>query len=160
MVDSESADADSARRRRIQVNNLSQPTDDHMFRNTQQFYNLKEAANALSSQRSSGQRSSSNHNGYGGELSDENDNLLEQVSVLDPQQHLIKDLRNLKINEKSEDTGSLQTVTPKDNHFKSGEQSKITSPVDNNASYIDKSMTRQFEHLVQTPTLSKNTGDS
>jgi len=84
----------------------------------------------------------SNHGGYGGDLSDENDGLLEQVSVLDPQQHLIKDLRNLKINEKSEDTGSLQTVTPKDHHFKSGEKSKITSPIDNNASYIDKSMTR------------------
>jgi len=100
----------------------------------------------LASQRSSGQRSSSK-NGYGGELSDDNDGLFEKVSVQDPQNHPIKDLRSLKINEKSEDAGSIHTVTPKELHFMSGEHSKKTSPIDNNASYIDKSMTRQFEHL-------------
>ena len=78
----------------------------------------------------------------------------------DPEHHLVKDLRSLKINEKSEDTGSIHTVTPKDLHFLSGEHSKITSPIDNSASYIDKSMTRQFEHLQQTPILSKQTGES
>ncbi len=75
---------------------------------------------------------------------------------------LIKDLRNLRINEKSEDTGSLQTATPKELHWQGvssngGDQSKVTSPVDNNASYIDKSMTRQFVDLQQTPSMSPNT---
>lgn len=40
----------------------------------------------------------------------------------------------------------------------SGEMSKVTSPMDNNASYIDKSMTRQFVDFQHTPTLSQNTG--
>ena len=61
----------------------------------------------------------------------------------------MKDLHQLKINEKSEDTGSLQNVTPKELAWMSsgGGVSKITSPLDNNASYIDKSMTRQFADL-------------
>ena len=44
---------------------------------------------------------------------------LDKISIQDPGRQdpknmLIKDLRNLKINEKSEDTGSLQTATPKE----------------------------------------------
>lgn len=61
------------------------------------------------------------------------------------------DLRTLKINEKSEDTGSLgNATTPKELQWMSSggeDKSKITSPIDNNASYIDKSMTRKFENL-------------
>jgi len=67
----------------------------------------------------------------------------------------VKDIRSLTINEKSEDTGSVETVSP------GGQNpayvpsllanSKGVSPVDNNASYIDKSMTRQFDHLTLSP---------
>lgn len=74
---------------------------------------------------------------------------------------LMKDLRQLKINQNSEDTGSLQNddKTPKDAQWlSSADKNKLISPVDTNASYIDKSMTRQFADLLQTPSLSQNTG--
>jgi len=65
---------------------------------------------------------------------------------------LVRDLRSLRINEKSEDASSIDTATPKEVQ-KSGEGglSKVTTPMDNNGSYIDKSMTRQFDHLQLSP---------
>ena len=80
------------------------------------------------------------------------DGMLDQLEIQNPQKDFtIKDLRNLKINEKSEDTGSMShAVTPKEHQWLSagaGAESKVTSPLDNNASYIDKSMTRQFHDL-------------
>ena len=116
-----------------------------------------------------GSNSDSSHgqeNASGGAQSSEREAMLDQISVANPNQksnQFVKDLRNLKINEKSEDTGSLQNaITPTGHQWMSpnsgDQQSKITSPLDNNASYIDKSMTRQFENLQQTPSLSQNTG--
>lgn len=76
---------------------------------------------------------------------------------------LMKDLRQLKINQNSEDTGSFQNddKTPKEMQWMSsggGDAKKITSPADTNASYIDKSNTRQFNDLQVTPSISQNTG--
>ena len=38
------------------------------------------------------------------------------------------------------------------------DKSKITYPLDKNASYLDKSGTRPFDNLLQTPSISQNTG--
>lgn len=150
--------ADSDRKRSSTQSKFA-PQSDDIFRQKLQITSMKDAAAASSS---SMERMSQGHDPMS--EGDQDGGLLDQISVANPDSNnaqFVKDLRNLKINEKSEDTGSLgNATTPKDflQMSSGGERkSKVTSPLDNNASYIDKSMTRQFDNLQQTPSLSQNT---
>lgn len=82
---------------------------------------------------------------------------LANVQVLNPSDALcVKDMRGFRLNEKSDDNGSSVQVTPKDLAFMTDPSlvSKVNSPDENSASYLDKSNTKHIYDLQQTPSLS------
>ena len=92
-VDSESADADSARRRRNGAGNLLQiggfpanhaRTED-LFRQKQQVGSLKDAAAHSSSARSYGEHSHADDSKNSEAQLSDNADLLDQINILDPQ---------------------------------------------------------------------------